>query len=162
MKSLRSYLGISDSPDEQFPKVDGSCTWIEARDDFQDWRDCAEDFLAEQDINLANKELSIFWVHANPGTGKTVLASHVVSQLQDFKLQCSYYYFHTGDKNSRSLGPFLRSIALQMAASNSAIREKLFRLRQEGVNFDLDDTRTIWTKVFRKAILPVCDFERIG
>jgi hypothetical protein len=158
---LGSYLGISDSPDEQYQKVDGSCQWIEQRDDFRDWRDCAEDFLSEQGINPACKNVSIFWVHANPGTGKTVLASHVISQLQDFQLQCAYYYFHAGDKNSRSFGPFLRSIAYQMAASNSTIRETLFKLRQESVTFDLDDTRTIWTKLFRKAILPVSRFEYI-
>lgn len=153
MKALTSYLGVSDRPDEHHEVVKGSCRWIDARDDFQDWRDCAQGFLAEEFVEPGNKNLSIFWVHANPGTGKTALASHVISQLQSFQLECAYYYFHVGDKASRSLGTLLRSISYQMAMSNSAIREKLFKLRQEGSSFDMDDSRTIWTKVFKKGIL---------
>jgi hypothetical protein len=104
---------------------------------------------------MGAKDLSIYWVHANPGTGKTVLASHVVSLLQECRLECAYYFFHAGDKDSRSLGTFLRSIAFQMAMSNTVVRETLFKLRQEGSNFDMDDSRTIWTKIFRKAIFQV-------
>lgn len=155
LKSLKSYLGISDKPDEHHQKVDGSCQWIDARDDFQDWRDCAEDFLAHEDVETeSSRNLSVFWVYSNPGTGKTVLASHVISQLQQFQLECASYYFHIGDKTSRSLGAFLRSIAYQMATSNAAIRTRLFMLYQEGSTFDMDDSRTIWTKVFKKGIFP--------
>jgi Cdc6-like AAA superfamily ATPase len=158
LRALRSYLGVSDRPDEYHQKVDGSCQWIDARDDFQDWRDCAEDFLAKEGTELGGKNMSIYWVHANPGTGKTVLASHVISQLQEFQLECAYYYFHVGNKASQSLGDLLRSISYQMAMSNAAIREKLFKLRQEGSTFDMDDSRTIWMKIFKKGILPASSF----
>jgi len=155
LRTLRAYLGISDKPEECHQRVSGSCEWIDARDDFQDWRDCSEDLLAQDGADLGVKNLSIFWVHANPGTGKTVLASHVVSQLQEFQLECAHYYFHVGGKDSRSLGPFLRSISYQMAMSNAAIRERLAKLCQDGVTFDMDDSRTIWMKLFKKAILQV-------
>ena len=153
MKVLRSYLGVSDSPDEYHPKVDGSCEWIEGRDDFQDWIDCSGHlFIKDDSENGEKKSLAIFWAHANPGTGKTVLASHIVCLLQELQQECAFYYFHVGDKTSRSFGPFLRSIAYQLATSNSAIRDKLFQLSQEGSTFDMDDSWTIWKKVFRKGI----------
>lgn len=153
MRVLRTYLGVSDSPDEHHPKVSGSCQWIDARDDFQDWRDCPGDLLAKNDTETGNKNnLSVFWAYANPGPGKTVLASHVISQLQDLPQQCAFYYFHVGDKSSRSLGPFLRSIAYQLAMSNSAIRDKLFQSYQEGSTVDTDDSWTVWKKLFRKGI----------
>lgn len=157
MRVLRSYLGVSDSPDEHHPKLSGSCQWIDTRDDFRNWRDCVADFLAKDDNETRGKnDLSIFWVHANPGTGKTILASHVISHLQEFQLECAFYHFHAGDKASLSLGPFLRSIAYQMAISNSAIRNKLTQLCQEGSTFDMDDSWTIWTKLFRKGIFQEC------
>ena len=134
--------------------VDGSCQWLNARGDFQEWRDGhkAEGY-AEQSTN--EKSLAIFWIHANPGTGKSVLASHVASQLQDFKLECASHFFHVGDKKSRSLGVLLRSIAYQMALTNATVRDSLFKLFEEGSTFDLDDSRTIWTKLFKKCILLV-------
>ncbi|KAK1764024.1 hypothetical protein QBC33DRAFT_548570 [Phialemonium atrogriseum] len=153
MTTLRSFLGVPASPDEHHQGVEGSCRWIEARDDFQDWRDCAEEVVAEALAETGGKNLSIFWVHANPGTGKTVLTSHVISHLREFQLECAYHYFHVGDKASQSLGPFLRSMCYQMAMSNPVIRENLLKLCYEGASFDLDDFWAIWTKVFRKGIL---------
>lgn len=146
---------MSNRPDEHYPKVDGSCQWLDDRDDFQEWRDGVSDTMSGQPSEPQTKNPSIIWVHANPGTGKTVLASHVISELQQFQVECAYYYFHTGSKTARTLADFLRSIAYQMAMSNSAIREKLVSLCLEGVTFDLDDDLTIWTKLFRKCILQV-------
>ena len=70
MKVLQSFLGISDRPDEHDPRVEGSCQWIDTRDDFQDWRDPAGE-LIRGEISAPEKNPSIFWVAANPGTGKT-------------------------------------------------------------------------------------------
>ncbi|KAH8907338.1 NACHT and WD domain protein [Coniochaeta sp. PMI_546] len=153
LKALRSLLIVSDRPDEHYQKVDGSCQWLDDRDDFQEWRDGANDTLPEQAFEVQNSNPSIIWVHARPGTGKTVLAAHVISQLQEFQVECAYYYFHVGNKTARTLADLLRSLAYQMAMSNAAIREKLVDLCREGATFDLDDDLAIWTKVFRKCIL---------
>lgn len=155
---LRLYLGVSNCPDEAYPKVEGSCQWINLRDDFLDWRDCAEGSLEVDGDESGTNNLAIYWVHAKPGTGKTVLASYIISQLQDFQLECAFYFFHAGDKSSRSLSAFLRSMAYQMATSNAAIRERLSRICQEGSTFDMDDSRTIWTKLFKKGIFQVSRF----
>jgi hypothetical protein len=156
MKTLRSYLGVADQPDEQYSQVEGSCRWIDSRDDFQEWRDSAADFITDDPEGSDLKHnLSLYWVHANPGTGKTYLASHVISELISFRLECAYHFFHLSSTGSRSLAGFLRSISYQMALSNATIREKLVRLCQDGSSFDMDDALTIWTKVFKKGILQV-------
>lgn len=155
MKLLRGFLGVEECLGENYSKVEGSCQWIDGRDDFQDWRDRTSGYLDDDDTETTGKTLSIFWIHANPGAGKTVLASHVISQLQELQLECAFYYFHAGDKTLNSTSALLRSIAHQMAESNSVIRDKLFQLRQEGLRFDMDDSRSIWTKIFSMAILQV-------
>lgn len=157
MKLLKPYLGISDLPDEQYHKVEGSCRWIDSRDDFQDWRDSAADFITgEKEEAEANKNNpSIYWVRANPGTGKTYLASHAIAELQNLRLECAYHYFHVGNESSRSLGGCLRSIAYQMAISSAAVREKLVRLCEDGSTFDKDDALTIWNIIFKKGIFQV-------
>ncbi|KAH6975963.1 NACHT and WD domain protein [Ilyonectria sp. MPI-CAGE-AT-0026] len=156
MELLKPYLGISDLPDEQYHKVEGSCRWIDSRGDFQEWRDSAAGSItAEKEEAETNKNNpSIYWVRANPGTGKTYLASHVIAELQNSLLECAYHYFHVGNENSRSVGGCLRSIAYQMAISNAAVREKLSRLRDDGSTFDKDDSLTIWNIIFKEH-LPV-------
>lgn len=154
MNVLKTYLGVSDSPDESYPRARGSCQWIDDREDFQEWRDSAAAYLKD-DAPTPPKDPSILWISANPGTGKTFLAAHVVDELAQFQLECACYYFHAGNKTTQTLGNFVRSIAYQMAASNASVREKLVALYEEGFTFDKDDAATIWTKLFKRGILQV-------
>lgn len=157
MGLLKSYLGILDRPDEQYQKADGSCQWIDAREDFRAWRESANNFFAEdsRERHVDNKNISLFWVHAKPGTGKTYLANSVTAQLHEYRLECASYYFHFGEKSSKSLSDLLRWMAYQMASSNAAVRQSLVALYRDGSTFDKDDTRAIWNKVFKKGIFQV-------
>ncbi|KAK6852096.1 NACHT and WD domain protein [Apiospora arundinis] len=149
IKALATFLGVSEQPDEQYTRMDGSCQWIDDRDDFQNWREPQEHFP------IAGRYLIMKYIIKSPFTGctgKTFLASHVMDELEQFHLECSSYFFHVGNKTSRSLGHFLRSMVFQMAVSNSAVRKALTELCMEGTSFDMDDARTIWNKVYRKAI----------
>ena len=154
MDILQAVLGRSDYRSEHYPRVEGSCRWIEARDDFQNWRDPSDMLMPGENATPAGKA-SVFWVYANPGTGKTHLAAHVEDQLRQFQLECASYFFHVGDQSSKSLSTFVRSIARQMAMSNSFVREKLVSLCHEGLTFDKDDVPTIWTKIFKNGIFQV-------
>lgn len=157
IRVLKSWLSITDGTDEQHQhdKVEGTCQWIDDREEFQEWRDSASAFYRSTQDEASRNKPSIIWVHANPGTGKTILASHVVSEIQKLNFECAYYYFHIGNKTSRSLGELLRSIAFQMALTNGAVRHSLVQLCQDGSTFDIDDDRSIWTKVFSKGIFRV-------
>jgi len=147
LMALRGFLGIQPQPDYSYDQVQGTCVWIESRDDFCDWRDPPDSDMGQSP--------SIYWISAHPGTGKTLLATHVISHLQQCKLACSYYYFQFGKKASQTLSDFLRSMAYQMAQSNAAVRDVLLQLQQDGSTFDVDDARAIWTKLYKRGVLLV-------
>ncbi|KAH6651315.1 NACHT and WD domain protein [Chaetomium tenue] len=149
LRDLRGFLGVYDGLSEQpqHQRAEETCEWLDAREDFRSWRDGHK-----TGKEMDNDNLSIFWVQAPPGSGKTVLASHVISQLQDSGVACASYHFHVGTKGFSSVGSFLRSIAYQMAASNTAIRMRLFQLLQEGLVVNVDEPTAIWNTVFRKGI----------
>ncbi|KAB5566796.1 NACHT and WD domain protein, partial [Coniochaeta sp. 2T2.1] len=148
LRVLRTLLGIPGQPDDFYDKVDGSCEWINDREDFTQWRDTTTDISTKD----GRHDPVLYWVSANPGIGKTVLAGHVVSHLKEYNLQCSHHHFHA---ENRTLGAFLRSMAYQMAMSNASTRDMLVRAHQDGLTFDQDDSRTIWAKVFRGCIFEV-------
>jgi hypothetical protein len=160
MRLLRGYLDVSDGPENDFAnqeeiKASGSCGWFEERENFQAWRDVFDDTLGEKHDHIPQ----FYWLSARPGTGKSVLAGHIVSHLQNFHLDCAYYFFHHGDKSGQVLSGLLRSLAYQMSLSNAVIREKLLQLEDDGVILDKDDERSIWRKVFLNGILQVRNLE---
>lgn len=145
-------MGVSSTPEEYHEKLEGSCEWLDERNDYREWRDAIDELDARKDTSFSP---SLYWVNANPGAGKTVLASSVVSQLEELRLQHASYYFHAGKKASQSLSYFLRTIAYQMAVSNANVRDALVKLCNDGATFDKDDARALWSKVFRAGILKV-------
>jgi hypothetical protein len=153
LQSVQKFLGISDLPEEQHDNLEGSCQWIDERQDFRDWRDATYQLDMTKETQYSP---SIYWVNASPGAGKTVLAAYVSSQLKEFHLQHAVFYFHSGKKASQLLPSFFRSIAFQMARSTAAVRDAMAKLHQDGVTYDLDDARAVWSKVFRAGILQVC------
>ena len=49
--------------------------------------------------------------------------------------------------------PFLRSMALQMAMVDPAVRAKIVEIYEDGSTFGSNDYRAIWLKLFAKGIL---------
>ena len=138
MMTLSRYLSIQHSlqyelsalEDDRLP---GSCEWFMEKRNFQDWQ-----FLDESS--------RYFWLKGRPATGKSMLASYVVNNLEGTR--CSYYFFKHGDQERSSLSGFFRSIAYQMAGKSLSVREKLLELVQEDPHLDKGDYRSIWRKVF--------------
>ncbi|KAI1125662.1 NACHT and WD domain protein [Nemania abortiva] len=150
VRELQGFLGISAAPDDSHDRIEGSCQWINDRDDFKEWKDAEADTESLQSNQYTP---SIYWVNANPGVGKTVLAAHVVSHLTESNLLCVFYHFHIGKRALQSLAGCLRSVAFQMATLNASIRTALLNLREESLMVDLDDARAVWLKVFKSTIL---------
>jgi hypothetical protein len=149
MKVVQVYLDIYEKPDDDLDVgVKGTCEWIDLREDFEEWRDVFEDPLG----NKGDHSSRCYWISAKPATGKSVLAGHVVTHLQELKLDCSYYFFHYGKKSSQKLSGLLRSLAYQMAVSNAIVRQILLEQVEDGVQFDKDDERAIWRKLFVNGI----------
>lgn len=148
--SIRSHLSLPPLVEEHYPAMEGSCEWIEDLPDFRTWRDPKSSFESDEKFNPY-----IYWVHANPGAGKTMLAAYVHSQLRDLKLQHAAYYFHFGKKATQSLAVSLRAIAYDMARSNDVVRERLGRFCNGSSILDQDDVRAIWSEVLKAAIFQV-------
>ncbi|KAK5632688.1 hypothetical protein RRF57_008402 [Xylaria bambusicola] len=106
LEALCKFLGVSGAPEDNLianesRKLPGSCQWLVQKDSFRQWRD-----------ELNSK---LFWLQGRPGTGKTMLASHVVSHLRASGLDCCYFYFTYGDEDKETTSALLRSMAWQMA-----------------------------------------------
>lgn len=155
MAVIRTYLGVEEPPIERREVSSGSCQWIQAREDFRRWQLSGSPAELHEGGTHSAKDLSLFWVFASPGSGKSFLASYVQEQLEESESQVAYYYFHLGRNDSRSLAPLLRTIAYQMAIPREDVRGKMYEMSQDGSRFDIDDTWTIWVKLFKKCILQV-------
>ncbi|KAE9364783.1 hypothetical protein N431DRAFT_489271 [Stipitochalara longipes BDJ] len=150
MKVVQAYLDVYETPDDDLDvAVKGTCEWIDIREDFEEWHDAFEDTLSGK----VDHNSRYYWISAKPANGKSVLAGHVITHLQQLGLDCSYYYFHYGNKSRQKLNGLLRSLAYQMAVSNAVVRQKLLELVDDGVQFDKDDERAIWRKLFANGIL---------
>jgi hypothetical protein len=143
LATLRSYLGVPGQQEDHRSQMEGSCRWIEHRDDFQQW-------LAGEDANP-----SFYVMTAQPGAGKTILASHVISQLKALNMACAFHFLQFGNDHSQSLAGLLRSIAYQMASTTTAFRDVLLKLHEDGLTFAMDDARTIWVNIFRECLFRV-------
>lgn len=150
MQDVRDLLGISHVPEEHHDKLEGSCEWIEEREDFRTWIGSNTNIRPGKSYRP-----SLYWVQAHPGAGKTVLAAHVVSQLSHFRLPHASYFFHFGKKSAQSLAGLLQSLALQMAIIDPVVRGKLSELYTTGSSVDYDDARALWQNIFVGGIFKV-------
>lgn len=147
MQKIENYLDTTGLPtddleDLEDARIPGSCEWFSNRHSFQTWID--------SETSDSNK---LYWVSANPGTGKSVLSSYVINTLEDLNQDTSFFFFRHGDRFRSTLASCLRSIAYQMAFRSVQIRSRLLSLIERGVRFDKDDAKVIWRKVFESSIL---------
>ena len=141
-----SFLGTSDLPEDdlialEHLRLPGSCQWLTSKIVFEEWR------------SARSNAPSLLWLSGNPTSGKSVLASHVVSHLQQQNLKCSYFFFKHSVATKSSTSDCLRSLAYQMAISSADIRRKFLLLEAHGVTLEKNDERLIWRKLFLETIL---------
>jgi WD40 repeat protein len=141
--NLGQFLTVFETPDDDLGileelRAKGSCEWLVQEPSFRHWRD-----------TLGPK---FFWLHANPATGKSVLAAHVVNHLRNMNLSCSYFFFNHGDNSKCTLSSFLRSMAYQMALNNVGIRDVILAMQQDAA-LDKSDHRSLWRRLYLQGIL---------
>lgn len=145
---LQEYLGVSEIPDDDLGtfeavKLRGSCEWFTWKDQFQEWRD------------YQPGSLPYFWLNGPQATGKSVIAAHVIQDLQAINLDCSYFFFKHNDKTKTSLSGCLRSLAYQMALTDLRVLRRLLALKEESVKWDRNNENSIWRKLFLRGIFEV-------
>ena len=144
IKDLEQYLSVSENLEDDLvisedARMSGTCEWFSAKESYQKWNAFAEG-------------PSVLWVSGKPAAGKSVLAGYIIGQLQKSSADCSYFFFKYGDKSKSRLSACLRSLAFQMASTNTQVREILLGMQKDGVKFDNDNERTIWRTLFSCGI----------
>jgi WD40 repeat protein len=144
-KDLEKYLGVSenlldDLIDVEDARLPGTCKWLSTKMAYLKWKD------------FATNVPSVLWMSGKPAAGKSVLAGYVINQLKDVNANCSYFFFKYGDKSKSRLGACLRSLAFQMACTNTQVRQRLLEMQEDDIKFDQDNGRTVWRKLFLSGI----------
>ena len=168
MRQLGDYFDVADGEFEELANISDrqcpdTCEWLLQSPSFLEWRD------PPRDISPANSGLPpparrsslrhghsrpprIFWLTGAPGAGKSVLASSVVRCLKD--RECSFFFTKHVDVSRRSLSGLLRSMTIQMARRNVALRRALLSMRQsQQSTVEFADGRTFWRQFFLGKIL---------
>ncbi|KAF7503410.1 hypothetical protein GJ744_003893 [Endocarpon pusillum] len=170
MRLLGDYLGVFDNEEEEMStlvEVRGSCEWLLQKPSFTRWRDTIETGeRSDRDLAFRFKGLStsasigrnthevprIFWLPGPPGSGKSHLSAYVIRHLESYGA-CSYYFLKHTDRSKQSLGGLLRSLALQMANRNVALRRALLSMQQDdSLTAEVNDIRAIWKQLFVQRI----------
>ena len=137
---LDLLLGVCEGPEDDhtfFSErwMSGTCAWMLSEELFLSW--------------LRNRAVSgVLWLHAPPGSGKSIMASYLITHLQSSDLVCQYHFFRFSDQTKRSLGGLLRSLALQISEQVPVFQHALKDLSVKGLRLDKADARTIWQKLF--------------
>ncbi|KAG5809644.1 hypothetical protein H9Q74_005482 [Fusarium xylarioides] len=120
-EKAESFHADKDLELRNMSRTEGTCTWLFERQEFKDWRDA--------------KKNSVLWYNGPPGSGKSVLASAVISYLQEqpeSEVVHFFYSFRAASKRQEICG--LRSIALQLLskldASSNPLKTEYERARK--------------------------------
>lgn len=86
------------------PPLPGTCTWLFAHPLYNDW------------LNTPYSRL--LWVSADPGCGKSVIASHLIDTRMGFpqgeNADICYFFFKSDYPEQRRAGPALQGLILQL------------------------------------------------
>jgi WD40 repeat protein len=122
-------------------KTEGSCLWFTAKQQYQSWRD----------VNPGS--VPNYWLTGQPGAGKSIMAAHVIRNLDSMNANCSFYFFKHNDTARSSSSLSLRSIAYQMALLDFRVWQRLLDMKHNDIRFDRENELVVWRKVFLNGIL---------
>ena len=147
MRLIQEYLVMPEIPEDDLRdtediKIENSCDWFTSKPEFQEWLSGKVDTCSR-----------IFWLYAKPGMGKSTLAGHIVTILDELNGDCSYYFFRHGDKTQATVSGCLQSLMWQMARRNIVVRNSLLSMLENGVHFEQNNPKTIWRRIFEPILM---------
>ena len=113
----------------------GPCEWLLSDPAFIDW---AQPTTFSQ----------VLWLHARPGSGKSILCSFLIDHVIKSGKLCSFFFFKYGHNSKRTENYLLRSLALQIALQVSEFEMALYSLYEEGIRLEKMEARAIWQRLF--------------
>ncbi|RYC54364.1 hypothetical protein CHU98_g11846 [Xylaria longipes] len=145
IRNIETFLMISYNAEDDLitaetNKTEGTCEWVISLESFESWRDSP------------SETPMFYWLTGEPGSGKTVLAAHIIRHLQSVGSDVCFHFFHHGRKTHQSISEFLRQIAYQMALHHPSVLQSLYTMQEIGMAFDKDDERMIWRKLLMNEI----------
>ncbi|KAI1419052.1 hypothetical protein F5Y12DRAFT_311481 [Xylaria sp. FL1777] len=107
-----------------------TCTWILQDPRFLDWKN--------------SRDNTLLWYNAQPGSGKSVLASAVIDYLTKAEKKVAYFFYSFSKNSSRHVADGLRILALQLLAFVGTPSDKLVDLYETETQFapHLNNLRT--------------------
>ncbi|KAL5354826.1 hypothetical protein ACLOAV_000917 [Pseudogymnoascus australis] len=93
-------------------------------------------------------QFPVLWILGIPGTGKTYLASRILSHLRQNSRLASFFYIREGMNTQHSLEVILKVIAYQITGLYEAYRERAVGVCKDGASLLLPES--IWGNLFVK------------
>ncbi|CAM1505813.1 Fc.00g114500.m01.CDS01 [Cosmosporella sp. VM-42] len=107
----------------------GTCDWVLRSEQWKRWLD---------------SQTRCFWIHGIPGAGKTVLAAHLIEEIDGIiegkrhKLASVYYYCYHGHDQDEAV-PMLRWLINQLCRQMRGIPEPVYTMFRQGRSPSRDD-----------------------
>ncbi|GKT50167.1 uncharacterized protein ColSpa_10348 [Colletotrichum spaethianum] len=137
---LYRMLGVDDAMDElesvYSQYVPGTCEWIESNLQYRGW------------LNDRSLQPRVLFISGPPGSGKSVLTSHIVQSLRGRSLSCQFFFFQHDDQRKQSAVSLFRSLALQLANKIEPFRDYLVALAAGSYSLEHNTQDLIWNKLF--------------
>ncbi|KAK9418518.1 putative GPI inositol-deacylase [Seiridium unicorne] len=132
-----------------------SCVWLTGNVDFHLWLgDIEEDDTDLGPLDVRPPHNRILWISGPPGSGKSVLAGHVINYVEDFNsIDCAYFFFKRSSK--ATITQLLLSLAFQMAEANFEVRMTFLAMIEDGNALNSQDHSIIWNSLFLGVLLKI-------
>ncbi|KAL9611265.1 MAG: hypothetical protein Q9167_004091 [Letrouitia subvulpina] len=101
----------------------------------------------------------VLWMHAGPGSGKSVKSSFLISHMVSLGISCQYFFFKYEDILKRSANTLFRALAFQAAQDMPSFRMALMKLGDEGAYNEKTEARQLWKTLFESTLFSL-NFEK--
>ena len=150
VKEIQGVLGIFDDINDDLyahkrnvPAETGA--WLASEKGFSAWSQATR----------STADPRFYWLFGLPGSGKTVISTIIINQLQERDQMVQCHFFSEAHRAKRTISYALRSIATQLALGDESFRKALMAMHLEtGLSFcDQGQTfHSIWEKIFEGII----------
>lgn len=146
---LVDLLGVSVAPLDDLILLQslwtpGTCEGVLSHSVYRKWKE-----------NLY--ESKILWIKAQPGGGKSVLASFLITRFIELGSKCAYFFFKQDDSTKRSVSSLLRSLAFQISQFCPSFQKALSKMEDDGLRFEKLDAKLIWQNIFVDILFRLVD-----
>ncbi|KAL1835925.1 hypothetical protein VTJ49DRAFT_5861 [Mycothermus thermophilus] len=155
MKTIAAFLEVEGPPEADLlsiseKQLSGTCSWLTGHPNFSIWLSGSTEDKSNNTLpsSARGQRPRFLWVHGPPGSGKSVMCSHVIRFLQKGNFDCYYYFLKHGNTEVSTPSALLRSLAFQMALRNLNIQKDILTMVENHERISHDDHNKIWNDIF--------------